>query len=277
MYLRNVLLFVSVVLVGLLISLYFQSGQEVQTVNWDQYKTATTSDERSLSLEDLNRKLEPLSLEEIIREIWEKNRLAGEKTRIMEIGIRNGQLLMTLKKKFPEIEFYGINRNKSHDFYRRESFIQTALRYDIMTQSELENIDLPYVVFQDLDFGQDIPYDDNKFDLIFSQDVLRLIKYKFELLSEIMRILKPSGISIHTDVSNIPIYSRGVLMEMKDAFKEMRKHHFNISYSEENRILRFKKEGEIIKFPFTPHQEIPEIINDLEGFRRSEMGYNINY
>ncbi len=70
-------------------------------------------------------------------------------------------------------------------------------------------MDLPYIVFQDLDFGNRIPYEENKFDLIYSQDTVSYIKYKFELFNEIMRVLKPGGISIHTDVTGMNIYSKG--------------------------------------------------------------------
>lgn len=79
-----------------------------------------------------------------------------------------------------------------------------------MTKVEAEAISLPYVVFQDLDFGQKIPYNENKFDVIFSQATLGNIRYTFELFNEIMRVLKKSGVSIHSDVTGVNVYSRGV-------------------------------------------------------------------
>src|SRR5690606_12211020 len=146
-------------------------------------------------LSDFNKKIAPHKLEDILREIYEKNRTSGERTRVMEIGAGNGRVLMELKKLFPNVEFYGINKEKTHTFYRRESFILTALKFEIFSKQEVEDIELPYVVFQDMDFGARIPYAENKFDLIFSQETISYIKYKFELFNEIMRVLKPAGIS----------------------------------------------------------------------------------
>lgn len=278
MGLRNILLIISCVIVGLCLSLYFQTAQDVQTMNWDQYKNLQYNEDRSHSLEDFNKKIAPFNLQDIIQEIYEKNRLAGEKTRVMEIGAGNGRALMELKKLFPEIEFYAINKEKSHTFYRRESFILTALKFEIFSKPEIEDMDLPYVVFQDLDFGQRIPYDENKFDVIFTHDNIRHLKYKFEVLNEIMRVLKQGGLSYHTDVSGVNIYSRGIVLELRDALAEFRRRGIDIVSLENKESIRFRKGSSNALFPVTPHQPIPENLSTLsQELKRPDMGYNITY
>jgi SAM-dependent methyltransferase len=245
-------------------------------MNYEQYKILHYNESRSHSLEDFNLKIKPFRLEELITEIYEKNRLAGEKTRVMEIGVGNGRVLMELKKKFPDIEFYGINREKTHTLYRRESFLMTALKFGIMNEREMENMTLPYLIFADLDFGGRIPYDNAKFDLVFSQSVIPYIRYTFELFNEIMRILKSGGISIHSDVTGISIYQDGVLLGIKEAMKEIRKQGVEIYNLDNPNSIRFKKSEQSTNFPLTPHQPIPKNIESLSGEqRRPEMGYNL--
>lgn len=194
----------------------------------------------------------------------------------MEIGPGNGRVLMELKKKFPHVEFYGINKEKTRTFYRRDSFALTALKFNIFSKDEIRNIELPYIVFQDLDFGNSIPYDDGKFDIIYSQATIDYIKYKFELFNEIMRVLKDGGITFHTDVTGIMLYSKGVIQDTRDALAEMRRHGIDISVLDNKETIRFKKASGRMKFPVVPHQPIPsnssQLINDS---RRTEMGYNL--
>lgn len=278
MGLRNILLVISVIIIGFCLSLYFQTNLTLQSVNLDQYQNLQYNEERSHSLEDLNTKISPFILQNILREIVERNVLAGEKTRVMEIGTGNGRVLMELKKIFPQVEFYGINKEKTHTFYRRESYILTALKFGIFDKMEVEQIELPYVIFQDVDFGTRIPYDENKFDIIFSQGTLPYIKYKFELFNEVMRILKPGGISFHTDVNNLNIYSKGIVLDLRDALAEIRRTGIDIKTLEDPTTVRFRKAKMNALFPVTPHQPMPENLNNLsQELRRPDMGYNINY
>lgn len=278
MGLRNILLVISIIIIGLCLSLYFQTNQNIQSVNLDQYQNLQYNEERSHSLEDLNTKITPFVLQNILREIVERNVLAGEKTRVMEIGAGNGRVLMELKKLFPQVEFYGINKEKTHTFYRRESYILTALKFGILNKMEIEQIELPYIIFQDVDFGTSIPYNDNKFDIVFSQGTLPYIKYKFELFNEVMRILKPGGISFHTDVNNLNVYSKGIVLDLKDALAEIRRTGIDIKTLEDPTTIRFRKTNTSILFPVTPHQQIPDNLNNLsQELRRQDMGYNIVY
>lgn len=275
---RALLLLFSFTMIGFCLTLYFQSEPSVQTVRWDHYGDLHYNEERSHSLKDLNAKTSPYQLEHLVSKIYEKNRLAGEKTRIMEIGSGNGRVIMELKKQFPEVEFYGINKEKTHTFYRRESYVLTALKFDILSKTQLELMELPYVVFQDLDFAARLPYAENKFDLIFSQNTIRHIKYKFELFNEILRVLKPNGLSIHTDLTPINVYDKGVILPFKEAIAEFRRREINIRMLENPRTLYFKKKTANVLFPVLPHQPVPATNENLsKELRRPDMGYNIKH
>lgn len=263
-------------MVGFCLTLYFQSENSVQSMNYEQYKNLNYNESRSHSLAELNEKIVPVRLEDLISEVYEKNKLLGEKTRVMEIGFGNGRVLMELKKIFPEIEFYGINKEKTRTFYRRESFILTALKFNIMTKPEAEEMFLPYVVFQDLDFGQRIPYDDNKFDVIYSQETISHLRYTFELFNEILRVLKKDGVSVHADVSGVNVFNKGVLLSLKEATKEFRKKGIDIFVLDQPGSVRFKKTEFGAVFPVIPHQAIPAKLDNLSPeLRRPEMSYNL--
>ena len=276
MALRNFLLTTSILIVGFCVLLYFQTNDGLETIHLDQYKNLSYNEERSHSISELDKQISPYKIETIIQEIFDRNRLAGEKTRVMEIGSGNGRVLMELKKRFPDVEFYGINKEKTHTFYRRDSFILTALKFGIFNKEEINQIELPYVVFQDLDFGGIIPYDDAKFDLIYSQNTIPHIKYKFELFNEILRVLKPEGLSLHTNLEGVNLYSKGLVLELRDALGELRKKGFDIKSLDDPTTIRFRKTNLRTEFPVGPHQPIPENTSNLpQELRRPEMGYNI--
>lgn len=277
MYFRRTLLIFSITMIAFCLTLYFQSVDTVNSANMDPTMNVQYSEESSHSLEDLDEKLKPQKLENIIQLVHEKNKMAGEKTRVMEIGAGNGRVIMELKKLFPDVEFYGVNKEKSHDFYRRESFAVTAINFNIMTKNDLEGMELPYVIFQDMDFGAKIPYSDNKFDVIFSQNTLRHFKYKFELLNEIMRVLKPEGVSLHTDLPVINIYEKGLVIDLPEAILEFRKRGMDVHLLENGNALMFRKgQSSTIYFPVAPHQEIPANPENLpQEIKRPEMGYNL--
>ena len=278
MGLRNILFIISCLIVGFCLSLYFQTNTTVQSINFDQYKNLQYNEDRSHSLAELDGKIHPYRLQDVIQEVYEKNRLAGEKTRVMEIGTGNGRVIMELKKLFPDVEFYGINKEKTHTFYRRESYILTALKFEIFDKYDVEQIELPYVVFQDLDFGNKIPYGHDKFDVIFSQGTFPHIKYKFELMNDIMRVLRPGGYGFITDLTGVNIYLKGLVMDLRDAMAEIRKRGVDINTLENRESIKFRKPSFPFAFPLSPHQPIPANIQNLsQELKRPEMGYNITY
>lgn len=263
-------------MIAFCLTLYFQSEDTVKTANLDPTMNVIYNEESSHSLFELNEKLKPHRLEDLIRQIHERNKMAGEKTRVMEIGTGNGRVIMELKKLFRDAEFYGVNKEKTHEFYRRESFAVTAVNFNIMVKEDLVNLELPFVLFQDLDFGVRIPYGDNKFDVIYTQNTLRHFKYKFELMNEIMRVLKPGGVSIHADLPAINVYDKGLVMDIHDVVVEFRKRGFDISLLENENTLMIRKKDINSAFPVEPHQPVPENPDSVPlELRRPEMGYNL--
>ncbi len=278
MGLRSILLFISVITIGLCLSLYVQTGQQGQTLNWDHYENQELGPQRAVSLAEFNQKIVPYRLESLIQEILERNRLLGQKTRVMQLNSGNGRILMELRKLFPDLELYGINREKTHQFYRRESFITTALKFELFNKEELQNVELPYMIFEDLDFGGRIPYHDKKFDIIFSEETIGKIKYKFELFDEILRVLRPQGLSLHTDVTGIKVYSRGAILDLRDALGEFRRKGIEINLLENRSGLRFRRPDNDIFFPVTPHQEMPlSALGLSQELKRPDMGYNLRH
>ncbi len=276
MYFRRTLLIFSITMIGFCLTLYFQSMDTVKSVDLDPTMNVLYNEESSHSLVEFNEKLKPQKLESIIQLIHEKNKMAGEKTRVMEIGTGNGRVIMELKKLFPDIEFYGVNKEKTHDFYRRESFAVTAVNFGILTKEQLAEMELPFVIFQDLDFGARIPYSENKFDVIYSQNTIRHFKYKFELFNEILRVLKPGGVSLHTDMPVINVYEKGVVLDTQEIFIEFRKKGMDLTKLENGETIIFRKKREGIFFPVSPHQPVPANPENLpQELRRPEMGYNL--
>ncbi len=248
----------------------------MKTANLDPTMNVIYNEESSHSLFELNEKLKPHRIEDLIRQIHERNKMAGEKTRVMEIGSGNGRVIMELKKLFPDAEFYGVNKEKSHDFYRRESFAVTAVNFNIMNKEQLDNLELPFVLFQDLDFGVRLPYGENKFDVIYSQNTLRHFKYKFELLNEIIRVLKSGGVSLHADLPPINVYDKSLVMDFHDVIRDFRKRGFDISLLENGNTLMIRKKENNLLFPVEPHQPVPENPESVPlELRRPEMGYNL--
>lgn len=276
MYFRRTLLIISITMIAFCLTLYFQGVDTVKNVDLDPTLNVLYNKESSHSLAQLNEKLKPQKMENLIQLIHEKNKMAGEKTRVMEIGTGNGRVIMELKKLFPDVEFYGVNKEKNHDFYRRESFAVAAINFGILTKDELAEMELPFVIFQDFDFGAKIPYSENKFDVVYSQNTFRHFKYKFELFNEILRILKPSGISLHTDLPAINVYNKGVVLDTQELFLEFRKKGMDIARTEDGQGMIFKKKQDGIFFPVSPHQPIPLNPENLpQETRRPDMGYNL--
>lgn len=277
MYFRRTLLIFSITMIAFCLTLYFQSVETVKNVDLDPTMSVQYNEESSHSLVDLNEKLRPQKIENIIQLVHEKNKMAGEKTRVMEIGAGNGRVIMELKKLFPDIEFYGVNKEKTHEFYRRESFAVTAVNLGILTKEQLAEMELPFVIFQDLDYGTRLPYSENKFDVIYSQNTIRHFKYKFELLNEILRVLKPGGVSLHTDLPVINVYDKGVVLDTQEMILEFRKKGMDLNMLETEGSIIFKKKEEGSLFPVSPHQQIPANPENLpQELRRPEMGYNLN-
>lgn len=242
----------------------------MNTASWENYQYKL-EEGRNHRLVDVNSNLIPYQLEELIQERITANRMTRDKTRVMEIGAGSGLAIMELKKKFPEVEFYIINRRKTHGIYRKENIGGAALAAGIFKVKDLKEIELPYLVFRDLDYGTNIPYDNQRFDVIYSYQFLNGIRYEYELLSETLRVLKSDGISIHTGMGNISYYQKGVKIDERETFHELRKMGFEIHSNE--KVLMLKKHT-FWEIPLRPHFPIPHKLEDNEN-KKTDMSYHL--
>lgn len=270
MYFRRFLLISSVLIIAFALSLYFQTGQQMKMTSWE-YEQYKLEEGRNHRLVDINALLSPYQLEEIIQERITANRLTRDKTRVMEIGGGSGLAVMELKKRFPEVEFYIINRRKTHGIYRKENIGGAALAAGIFTIKELKDIELPYLLFRDLDFGGKIPYDNQRFDVVFSHNLLHTFKYKYELLSQTLRVLKTDGVSIHTVPGSINYYLKGIKIDERETFHELKKRGFDIQSTDKFLMLKKQQYWEI---PLRPHFAVPNKPEEHEN-KKTDMSYHL--
>lgn len=100
--------------------------------------------------------------------------------RVLEIGSGDGRMLDFLRNKLSDrFELHGID-------YSDTSSVSLSRDYDgIAYLHRLASPTTPY------------PFPDNYFDLVFSNQVLEHVETIDFLFSQLSRILKPSGISLH--------------------------------------------------------------------------------
>ncbi len=200
---------------------------------------------RSRGLDHFHEKVKPFS---ILNEI---ERLKKEKPenqiKVLELGTGYGRVLIELRRKFPSIQLTGVNLKPNELFGKKEDYARTALHFGVFTKAELKNIQLPEVVFTNIDNGNVLPFKDGKFDLIFSQSTLQHIKHKFELLLEMHRIMAPEGVSMHTSWRNVVFNENGSRLQDEDFFQKMNKEglmHLSTSGTSKNLLQKKIRAGQ---------------------------------
>jgi SAM-dependent methyltransferase len=104
--------------------------------------------------------------------------LAGK--RMLEVGSGIG-MTQSVARRFRGVEAYGIE--PGDDEYEGS----LKLSYDILEASGLDRDVVRYGV------GEDIPFPDGHFDLVYSSNVLEHVNVPPKVLAEIVRVLKPGG------------------------------------------------------------------------------------
>ena len=155
---------------------------------------------RSKSLEDFENKFK----QGVVTKAIEKAKKLEDTVRVLEIGCGEGRVLMELRKLFPDIELYGINKEPWPAMQGSQSLKKTALYYKIFSPTEIENISLPKIQFYD---AKELRFQDNYFDAIISQFAIPYIDRKDILIEESWRTLKKGGsafLHIDTRQDNYP-------------------------------------------------------------------------
>ena len=119
------------------------------------------------------------------------SKFKAEPHAILDIGCAFGASIYALKEKFPETDFFGIDPGKES--------IQIA-------KKNLKGQNLHFTN----GFSHELPYDDDKFDVVILSMVLQWIprKYLIRTISEVDRVLKDGGIVyIQEFLTNKPVTS----------------------------------------------------------------------
>lgn len=189
-------------------------------------------------MEDFNKKFSKNRVQKTIRKALSKSK----PVRVLEIGCGEGRVLMDLRKLFPTIELYGINRKPWPAMKGPSSLKRTATYYKILTPSELKKTSLPKIYFYD---AKELRFPDNYFDLIISQVSIQYVARKDLLLEEVWRTLKIGGkafLNIDGRVGKIPdfldfetprfiIYNQRKIYPVKRLVGDLKKGGYTITYS----------------------------------------------
>ena len=98
--------------------------------------------------------------------------------RIIDVGCGSGATNLVLAERFSQAEVVGIDLSDPLLELARESAAKTTFRDRV----RFEKADV-----------QQIPYDDDSFDVVINTNMVHLVEYPIRMLDEIERILAPGG------------------------------------------------------------------------------------
>lgn len=169
-------------------------------------------------------------------------RVKGTTTlKILDVGCGNGLLLSTLVKELPlknpgiSFELYGLDVNDSH-VQERGYFNKTiSLLQSAAPQIAWEN-NLKLITSNDL-----WPFEDDYFDLIFSNQVMEHVFNQQFFLKEIQRTMKEEGYSFHLYPLRHYLYEGHLLIPFVHKFRNWTSTYFWIKWASYLRIGTYKK------------------------------------
>lgn len=200
---------------------------------------------------------------------------------LLEIGCGEGRVLMELRKRFPNIELHGINKEPWTAIRGRESLRQTALFYKIFSPAEVSKVPLPYLHFYD---AKSLHFENNTFDIVISQVAIHYIDRKDRLLEEVWRVLKLGGAAyLHIDTrprkapdffkSDSPrfvIYRNNRLVQLKRFLAEISAKGFDIK-CKDNRYDGKVRSTVTMRKNTTAALELGLVFDELSSFRLEKL------
>jgi len=100
------------------------------------------------------------------------------KGKILNIGTGPGSLAIEFAKKIPGVEVIGLDLSDVVLMLAKENVQKT----DVSSRVSFERGD-----------AENIPFEDDTFDLVISSNTLHLVKKPIKMFDEIQRVLKPKG------------------------------------------------------------------------------------
>ncbi len=129
--------------------------------------------------EDTLSLVKPVNEIELIRKYLSGNEIAGKK--LLNVGSGFGIFNLVAIKNF-NIDAFGIEPDG-------EGFGNSlAISREVFRDNNLDENTLTAA------FGEEMPFDDNTFDIVYSTNVMEHVKDPFKVLDEGLRVLKPGGI-----------------------------------------------------------------------------------
>ncbi len=96
---------------------------------------------------------------------------SNDELKVLDLGCGSGRSIHTFRLRNSKIEWFGL---------------------DIASSSEVDSRDRNDASFYTFD-GINIPFEDNYFDIVYSNQVFEHVRYPTELLEEVYRVLKSGG------------------------------------------------------------------------------------
>jgi SAM-dependent methyltransferase len=156
---------------------------------------------RDRSLQETSRKLnkkDPSILESLITEHLRRH----DELRVLEVGFGQGRTLLELAARFRNdpVRFFGVDKTCEPPVECREDLRETARRFDLLPSSDLDELVLPEILFQD---ARRLDFPDESIDVIYSAVTVRHMEHKAEFLEEVVRVLAAGGVALlHIGESN---------------------------------------------------------------------------
>lgn len=151
-----------------------------------------------------------------------------------------------------------------------EGSIESAIRH-----ADATGRDIKY----DVGIGEEMPYEDNSFDVLFCCDVLEHVMDLPKVISEISRVLKPGGLFLY-DTLNRTFYSKLVAIKIwqewkRWAFMPNNLHVWEMFIKPSELITLMTKNGMVWKehTGSRPNISIPRIMNNLRKRAKGEWTY----
>lgn len=160
---------------------------------------------------------------------------------VLEIGCGEGRVLLELRKAFPSLSLYGMNREPWPAMQGSESLRETAVRYEIFDEREAAGLALPTIVFGN---ASALPFAPRMFDVVISQVTVPYVERKDWMLEEVWRTLKPGGRAfLHIDSTRkeesdllcgdtptLVVHRGSQRVPLSQVFDELKQGGFDLAY-----------------------------------------------